>query len=825
MSYLVLHIDVEFIAGVVCADNGTTSPITNGKESFLWLYFFSNPHQNTITYGKDNKAHFNNSEVNYYGNFFEKIINEQETFLLRGINHPLIDLLKVSNLLGNIRKTYQQKTHDSTYGIQTLLTFSSSICDNAKQITVDYLNDNGFEIKSYTIPLAELVGYYTLFSGSLKLQNGGIAIFLEATNSTLHLMKLSLADNYFLLSGGIDSRKGMGFDPRKIALLRFIVNEANKSIGALDTEDEKIEECRRLELHADEWLKKLDAISSNTPHIIRSVSFLKMSKTKRDVLVRKTDLDSDSGAYTRYLNDIFDAYRSDNIEDDVVAVFFLGDCFQSDRVKISFRAMLGEEKIIFYANEDIHDILAMYPKIDITRYASEESRIKERAKAEEAKHAEQLALEDRKRKEQEAEAEKAVAELKAAENRKEAKRLFELAVELDNKEKFEDSRINVENAVALDEGNKEYKQFFHLLNKKIKKLNQKNELYKKYLKKADRLFEDGEFSSALEEYEAAKYVFDNPEIIAKIIEVKRLVKHKEKNDAKIAEILTDANNYIQKNDFSAAKEKVNTIVSFDPLNVEAKKLLTKIDAYFKQEDKKFKEFVKTADEYFDIDNYEEAKKIYNQALMVKSDDKYCVRQIQKIVKAIDKQKENQKKCNEIIKKADKLFKDEKWGDAKEKYQIIIDIFPQNSDVQNRIEECHLEIKKQEGIYKDYLMQAIVSEKKSKLNDALESLEYAQKIKPDDGEVKKRIKNIKFKLQFGDSDTPIKKNNTSKKANDKKSDDFFLQKKTKSSSGNKQDKNCSFIEKNKIGNKDNDDFLGLNKAITDDDDFLGKSDIC
>ena len=48
----------------------------------------------------------------------------------------------------------------------------------------------------------------------------------------------------------------------------------------------------------------------------------------------------------------------------------------------------------------------MYPKIDISRYASEESRIKERAKAEELKQAEQRAYEDRQQKEQQAANEK-----------------------------------------------------------------------------------------------------------------------------------------------------------------------------------------------------------------------------------------------------------------------------------------------------------------------------------------------------------------------------------------------------------------------------------
>ena len=139
MGYIALHIDVEFIVGTVCADNGSSYPITNGQEKLLWLYFHNNPHQNAISFGNANKTHFNNSEVNYYGKFFEQIEREIETFTLRGIEHPVIDLLKDSGLLKNIRDTYQQKTLDATDKIPALLTFSSSIGDHAKQKMVDYL--------------------------------------------------------------------------------------------------------------------------------------------------------------------------------------------------------------------------------------------------------------------------------------------------------------------------------------------------------------------------------------------------------------------------------------------------------------------------------------------------------------------------------------------------------------------------------------------------------------------------------------------------------------------------------------------------------------
>lgn len=829
MSYLVLHIDVEFIVGAICADNGTSSPITNGQEELLWLYFFNNPHQNSISFGKDNITHFNNSEVNYYGKFFEKIEKQQETFILRGIEHPVIDLLKESGLLDNIRKSYKQKTHDNTDNIPTLLTFSSSISDNAKQKAVDYLKNNGFEIKSYTIPLAELVSYHALINKKLEVGNGSVAIFLEATNPTLHLMKLSLSDNYFLLNGKPQIREGMGFDPRKLALLRYVVNEANKSIGALFTENEKLEECKRFEMQADEWLKKLDATSQNMPYYIRSISFSKMPNSKKNVLVRKSDLDSDTGAYTQGLQDVFEAFRTDNVRGDFVAVFLLGNCFQNDRVKKRFEQLLGADKIYFYSNNDIQDILAMYPKIDITRYASEESRIMERSKAEELKQAEQRAYEDRQRKEQEAAAEKVVVEQKAQENRKDAKLFFERALELEKAGKLEDARINVENAIALDKTNKEYKLFLDDLTDKIKKLIDKTELYKKYLNKADNLLKNGELEKAIDEYEAAKIVFDNVEIIAKIIEVKRFIKDKEKLKFKVAQLVSDVKEFIQQKDFQTAKNKINEILSIDKTNEEAIKFLSEIDEIYKQQEKLFNDSVKSADKYYSSANFLDAINHYKQALSIKSDDTYCFQQIKNIEDIIHQQKENQEKCKKITDKADELFQVERWPEAKVQYQLALNLCPQDKSLQAKLNVCNSKLKEQEDRFSDLLLNANVFEKKGKFKDAIDALEAARKIRPDNKDIKRRIEKMKFTLEFDDG-ACIRESIQKPKTNDTKNDDdFFGTTSNKELPKKNNDDDFLGVKTTKIISNiknDDDDFLGttsnkeLSKKNNNDDDFLG-----
>lgn len=825
MSYLVLHFDVEFIVGTVCADNGTSYPITKENDNLLWLYFFNNPHYNTISFGKDNKIHFNNSEVNYFGRFFEKIEKEHELFTLRGIDHPVIDLLKESGLLEIIRKAYQQKTLDSADKIPTLITFSSSINDISKQKTIEYLSQQGFKIESYTIPLAELVCYYGINQKALKLVNGNVAVFIEATNSTLHLMKLSLSENYFLVDGIMNSWRGKGLDPRKRALVRFVVNEVNKACGVLSSEEEKEDECERIEMQADEWLRKLDSLSANNiPFIIRSVSFSKATNMKRDVLVRKDDLDSDTGQYTQDLKDIFDAFKSENVQGDIAAVFLIGNCFQSDRVKTCFEQFAGKDRLFYYSNDNIRDILSVYPKIDIKRYATEEARIQERAKAQEQKLIEQRALEDDQRKRAEAEEKKRLETFKSEQNRKDALKLFERAVELEKIGKLDDARLNIENALILDSQNKEYKQFGSDLSDKINKLNIKNELYKKYLIKADKLLEIGDLEKAIEEYEAAKEVFDNAEIIQKIIEVKRLLKNKEKSKARITQLISDTKVLVLQKDFQNAKNKISEVLNIENDNIEANKLLTEIDQVIQQQEKRFNEIVKTADKLFIAANHEEAINLFRQALSIKSDNTYCYQQIEKITASVNKQKENREKCEKIIAEADESFQDEKWKEAHAAYTMALNLCPQDKVLHNKLNQCDAIIQAQEETFKGLIADAIFAKKEGKLKEALAFYQTALKMHPDDKDLKNRIDKIKFDLQFnsgGNSRTTQKLTNAATKIEDI----FFGNNKTteKPKSINNDD---FLVEKSKekepIRKDENDFIVKKPKRIIDDvDDFLRK----
>lgn len=625
MNYLALHIDIDFLVGTICADENTHSfTIKDGIEDFFWLYFYNDPYQHLVSFGKENQKHCSNCETNYYGNFFDLIENENNTFSIGEYKYQIIELLRHSKLTDKLKKTFIEKTHEKLENIPTLLTFSLSVSELAKQKLVEYLNSQGFNIISYTIPLSELACFFAFSSNKVNYINGNIVAFLEASNSDLHLMTLMFSTDYFMLNGKPETKKGLGIDPRKRALLKYIVNKIG-TMGVL-SEQEKETEYKIMEPKSDEWLHKLDLQTNNCPVDV-SEALSKMPNAKRRVLLYKDKIAEFTGSDIQLIIDNYSDYINRNINQTIAAIFLLGNCFQNDILKKKFEYLIGADKLFIYANNDIHNILSVYPKIDITRYASEESRIKERAKAEELKQAEQRAFEDRQRKEREMAAQKAATEQKAEENRKEAKKLFDRAVGLEKEGKLEDARVNTENAIALELTNREYKQFLDDLKDKIKNLNDKNELYKKYLSNADKLLKDGELEKALEEYEAAKFIFDNAEIIAKIIEVKRLIKNSETQKKQIAQLVSEASTLVQNKKIDTAKDKIDAILAIDISNAEAQKLQTKIDETLQEIENHYKALIKEADISLRELRFEPAIKKYYEALRIKPNDDYCLGQL------------------------------------------------------------------------------------------------------------------------------------------------------------------------------------------------------
>jgi hypothetical protein len=294
-------------------------------------------------------------------------------------------------------------------------------------------------------------------------------------------------------------------------------------------------------------------------------------------------------------------------------------------------------------------------------------------------------------------------------------------------------------------------------------------LYKKYLSNADNLLKNGELKKALEEYEAAKIVFDNAEIIAKIIEVQRLIKYKKQQETKLAQLFSEIQTLIDNNDFPKAKIRIAEILSVDKENTKAKLLLAEVEHLEQKQDKERIE------------------------------------------------KENKEKCEKITAESDKLFQSEKWVEAEAQYQIALNLCPQNKDLQNKIKQCNTKIKEQEDAFKSLLADAIFAKKEGKLKEALSFLERALKMQPDNADVKSRIDKINFDLQFEKGSSP------KMQPNSKREDNFFGNSQTTETPKSSNNNDFLGVKPNKqtpIKNK-KDDFIIKNqkKSFDEEDDFL------
>ena len=202
-NYLILYADLEFIVGAIGTGYGTPHIINIEGDILQWLYFFNDPHQHTVSFGKRYKKHYMDGEVNYYGKFLNAIENKDTTFSLRHIDYPLIDLLDVSGMLKLWESEYSHTMQSVPEAIPTLIAFSSSISELAKQNFVDYLKRKGFDIESFTIPLSELALQKLFLDGKVNPDDGGATLMIEATNATLHFTKLVYHDQYFLKDGDV----------------------------------------------------------------------------------------------------------------------------------------------------------------------------------------------------------------------------------------------------------------------------------------------------------------------------------------------------------------------------------------------------------------------------------------------------------------------------------------------------------------------------------------------------------------------------------------------------------------------------------------------
>jgi len=180
----------------------------------------------------------------------------------------------------------------------------------------------------------------------------------------------------------------------------------------------------------------------------------------------------------------------------------------------------------------------------------------------------------------------------------------------------------------------------------------------------------------------------------------------------------------------ASYKEALTLKPADPMAINKlaeaeKKLMEKNASLVKEED--YKKAIAAADEYFNKADYEKAVGKYNEALVIKKDEKYPKDQIAKANELIaqkKKQMEDEAKFNDLVRKGDNFVKAQDFEAGIENYNQALLVRPKDVEVEKKI------VAAQKALA-DYKAQKAIDDQYKAIVDAADALfsqeKYAESI--------------------------------------------------------------------------------------------------
>ncbi len=219
--------------------------------------------------------------------------------------------------------------------------------------------------------------------------------------------------------------------------------------------------------------------------------------------------------------------------------------------------------------------------------------------------------------------------------------------------------------------------------------------FNKYISLADKQFNNKDYSNAKSNYNKAlgiksgeQYPKDQISKIDKLLADAQAAAEKEKS---YKEAIAAADKQFQSKDYAGAKANYNKALGIKSGEQYPKDQIAEIDKLLAaaEKEKNYKSAIRAGDKKMSIKDYIGAKKAYNKALTLKSDEQYPKDQITKINKLIEQEKiarQKQEKYDKLIAAADNLFGQKKYDSAKAKYKEAISVNSNSSYPKKKIIE-------------------------------------------------------------------------------------------------------------------------------------------
>lgn len=311
----------------------------------------------------------------------------------------------------------------------------------------------------------------------------------------------------------------------------------------------------------------------------------------------------------------------------------------------------------------------------------------------------------------------------------------------------------------------------------------KHDKYETILNQADSKFKANDFEGAKPLYQEASALYPNesyPKNKIKEVEdkLKELAEAKEAEAAKEEEyrqLIADADKLFEDEKFDEAKAQYTKGMELKPSDEYPKAQIQKIETKLKEladaeaankaKEEQYNQLIADADNLFNESNWQEAKSKYQNALDIKSGEKYPTDRIAEIGKKLEElakaeeeaklaeEAEAKKRAqyDELVKQGDSQFGSESWEDAKSSYNQALALYSDEQYPKDKLAEIEEKIRSlkeqqeeqaaKEAGYKNLIESGDKMFKAEDWQGAKQAFNEALKVFPDEKYPTDKIKEI------------------------------------------------------------------------------------
>lgn len=329
-----------------------------------------------------------------------------------------------------------------------------------------------------------------------------------------------------------------------------------------------------------------------------------------------------------------------------------------------------------------------------------------------------------------------------AENKEQEEKIEELlssANESMSNEEYESALADYEEVLTLDENNTKAIEGKASAEKAIaskKEKEEKKESFDEFVNLADEAFANEKWEEAKRNYQAAKDLFEDDEYVNEQLELvaQKITESQEQEqiNEQIQTLLDQAANLKTDNEWKLVVDKYDEALALDDSRDDVRELLESAKQSLEEwnnqqaQQEKFEQLKTEADQLFAQEKWNDAKSKYEEALNIQDDDEITtnIEIIKQKLAELESEQEKEERFNQLVADAEELENDEELQSAIDKYKEALEI-KSSANVENKIATLEDQIAKaaENAEMEEAYEKAMIAGR-----EAMDNKDYAKAIK-------------------------------------------------------------------------------------------------